>query len=223
MAAVQLAEKDWEQLGQFLASYDEQREIVIKRCRDMQKLAKQAIYSLHRGEASKAADQLTKVEAIARELLPTLAKYPTLRSGSYAAAMEEYAEAAAFACFLKEGRLVRSDEMPLVEPEEYLGGVLDFTGELNRYAIARATSRDKAAVERCRDLVDALMGRFLQFDLRNGSLRKKFDGLKYTLKKLESTLYELALTDAMGFKMSSEAAAMEPEAAAAGGDIAEDS
>ena len=25
-------------------------------------------------------------------------------------------------------------------------------------------------------------GQFLRFDLRNGSLRKKFDGLKYTLK-----------------------------------------
>lgn len=35
-------------------------------------------------------------------------------------------------------------------------------GELNRYAISRATARDKAAVTRCRDLVDALMGRFLQ-------------------------------------------------------------
>lgn len=26
---------------------------------------------------------------------------------------------------------------------------------------------------------------FVQFDLRNSSLRKKYDGLKYTLKKLE--------------------------------------
>lgn len=38
-----------------------------------------------------------------------------------------------------------------------------------------------------------------QFDFRNGALRKKFDGLKYTLKKLESTLYELSLTANLGF------------------------
>jgi predicted translin family RNA/ssDNA-binding protein len=44
----------------------------------------------------------------------------------------------------------------------YLGGVLDFTGELNRYAVARATERDMAAVQRCRDVVDALMGVFLE-------------------------------------------------------------
>ena len=44
----------------------------------------------------------------------------------------------------------------------YLGGVLDFTGELNRYAIARATVRDAVEVQRCRDLVDTLLGLFLQ-------------------------------------------------------------
>lgn len=31
----------------------------------------------------------------------------------------------------------------------------------------------------------APQGRFLKFDLRNGALRKKYDALKYTLKKME--------------------------------------
>lgn len=39
----------------------------------------------------------------------------------------------------------------------------------------------------------------MQFDLRNGSIRKKYDSLKYTLKKMENTLYELSLAEA-GFK-----------------------
>ncbi|GIL98491.1 hypothetical protein Vretimale_3848 [Volvox reticuliferus] len=207
---VLLANSDWERMGAYLAAYDETREGVIKRCRDVQKLAKQAVYSLHRGDMQGAAKQLAKAEAVAAEISPSIAKYPALRSGSFAAAVEEYVEARAFACFLEEGRLIRSDELPLAEPEEFLGGVLDFTGELNRYAIARATVRDSAAVQLCRDLVDALMGRFLQFDLRNGSLRKKYDSLKYTLKKMEGTLYELALTEGMGLKISSEAAMGEP-------------
>lgn len=37
------------------------------------------------------------------------------------------------------------------------------------------------------------MGQLLQFDFRNGNLRKKFDALKYTLKKMENTTYELSL------------------------------
>ncbi|GIL46914.1 hypothetical protein Vafri_3779 [Volvox africanus] len=213
-----LATSDWERLGEYLAAYDATREGVIKRCRDVQKLAKQAVYSLHRGDVQGAVKQLAKAEAVAEEISPCIAKYPALRSGSFAAAVEEYVEARAFACFLAEGRLIRSDELPLAEPEEFLGGVLDFTGELNRYAIARATVRDRAAVQLCRDLVDALMGRFLQFDLRNGSLRKKYDSLKYTLKKMEGTLYELALTEGMGLKISSEDARVEPPTAAGEGE-----
>ena len=49
------------------------------------------------------------------------------------------------------------------------------------------------AVRLCRDLVDAMMGEMLQFDLRNGALRKKYDALKYTLRKMENVLYELSL------------------------------
>lgn len=46
--------------------------------------------------------------------------------------------------------------------DRYLGGVLDFTGELNRYAVAKATVRDVQEVKRCRDITEALMGEFLQ-------------------------------------------------------------
>ena len=46
--------------------------------------------------------------------------------------------------------------------------------------------------------------RALQFDFRNGTLRKKFDGLKYTLKKMETTLYEQSLTENLGFKRDAE-------------------
>ena len=44
----------------------------------------------------------------------------------------------------------------------------------------------------------------MQFDLRNGGIRKKYDSLKYTVKKLENTLYELSLAEA-GFKPEMEA------------------
>jgi hypothetical protein len=59
-----------------------------------------------------------------------------------------------------------------VPGDEYLGGLLDFMGELNRYAVLRATARDVPSVTRCRDLVDAVFGAFLRFRLRNGVLRK---------------------------------------------------
>jgi predicted translin family RNA/ssDNA-binding protein len=73
--------------------------------------------------------------------------------------------------------------------------VLDFTAELGRYAIQRATARDTDAVRSCRDLVDALQGQFLQFDLRNSGLRRKYDGLKYRLKELEVRVRALHTPD----------------------------
>lgn len=77
-----------------------------------------------------------------------------------------------FKVYLLEGRILKSTELSqLVSTDEYLSGVLDFTGELNRFAVARATARDVGAVQRARDVVDALQGQFLQMDLRNGSLR----------------------------------------------------
>lgn len=95
--------------------------------------------------------------------------------------------------FLKEGRLVRKDELGLVTDEEYLLGLCDVAGELGRHAVHRATERDIAAVRRVRELLDALLGELLQFDFRNGELRRKYDGVKYSVQKVEQLLYELAL------------------------------
>jgi predicted translin family RNA/ssDNA-binding protein len=166
---------------------------VIKKSRDVQKLSKQAIFSLHRGDMEQASSRLDGARKAARDLEPLITESPTLRSGSYSNACEEYAEAVIFSIFLTENRLATPEEIDLANTEEYLGGLLDFTGELNRVAIARATARDVDSVQLARDTVEALQGQFLRLDLRNGSIRKKYDGLKYTMKKLENTLYELSL------------------------------
>lgn len=193
-----LDESDFQRMKDEMAKYDAEREVVIKRSRDIQKLSKQAIFSLHRKDVEKASKQIEDAMEAAKEIEPVVQANPTLRGGSFSSALEEYAEAVIFRHYLSHGELMSSQEqdIKMCNIDEYLGGVLDFTGELNRFAIARATHRDLDEVERCRDLVEALMGVFLQFDLRNGSLRKKYDALKYTLKKLENTLYELSLTNA---------------------------
>lgn len=194
----------FEDLNTAMIKYDETREKVIKDSRDIQKLSKQAIYSLHRGDLEEAEKKLNKAEELAKMLGSVIEGEPTLRYGSYANALEEWAEGKIFQGYLRERRILRPEELPICQRDEYLGGVLDFTGELNRFAVAKATTRDTAAVQHCRDLVDTLMGVFLQFDFRNGSLRKKFDSLKYTLKKMETTLYEMSLTERLGFQRAAE-------------------
>ena len=95
-------------LRALLQKEDEQREGVIKQSRDVLKLSKNAIYSLHRGEVDRATKQLEQAESIAKtKVLPLVEGYPRLRlMGSMTGCLEEFAEAKIFQHFLKEGNVL---------------------------------------------------------------------------------------------------------------------
>ncbi len=186
-------EQAFDTICEDMKAYDEKRETVIQRSREIQKLSKQAIFSIHRSNISEADDRLNRARSVYEQLSPLIQEQPSLRSGSFSNSLEEYCEAVIFRQYVKDSTIMVPEDLPMVNTEEYLGGLLDFTGEINRWAIARATQRDVAAVQHARDCVDSIMGCFLRLDLRNGQIRKKYDALKYTLKKLENTLYELSL------------------------------
>jgi predicted translin family RNA/ssDNA-binding protein len=211
--------KDFVELARQLTEEDERREMLIKRSREVLKLSKNSIYAAHRGEVTKAKDMSREVglfkfplpaapkrfityriltlqakEIAKRDLLPIVEQYPALRYGAFSGSMEEFAEAVIFSEFLSSGRVPTIAELEIVNKEEYLGGIMDFTGELNRYAVLRATARDLPAVNRCRDVCDQLFGQLMLFEWRNGNLRRKFDAVKYTLKKLEQESHTYALS-----------------------------
>jgi predicted translin family RNA/ssDNA-binding protein len=68
------------------------RESVIKQSRDIQKLSKQAIFSLHGGKTADAQSKLSQASQIAKDVLPLIVEQPCLRSGSYSNSLEEWAE-----------------------------------------------------------------------------------------------------------------------------------
>ena len=51
--------EDIEKVRVDMVAFDEKRELMIKRCRDVQKLSEQSIFSLHRGQMAKARQQLS--------------------------------------------------------------------------------------------------------------------------------------------------------------------
>lgn len=75
-----------------LDAYDVMRETVIKQSRDIQKLSKQAIFSLHGGKMGDAKSKLASAGVIAKEVLPLIVQEPGLRCGSYSNSLEEWAE-----------------------------------------------------------------------------------------------------------------------------------
>lgn len=180
-------EAAFDALAAEMAAEDATRDAIIKRSRDVLKLSKTSIYALHRGDVARAVKQLDQARKIAKEeLLPMAEGGPAfLRGGMLSSALEEYAEARVFEHFLKTGGIPAITDLEICSRDEYLGGVLDFSGELNRYAVLRATDRDVEAVRKCRELTDRLMAAFMKFDFRNGPLRKKYDALKCVARSLD--------------------------------------
>lgn len=135
--------------------------------------------------------------------------------------IEEYAQYKAFRHFLDTGTLLSPDApcfligsspssssssslRRAVTDEEYLGGAcIGLCHELARYAVQRAATALKdpeavASVQRARDVINSVLEELLQFDFRNGPLRRKYDGTKYELKTVETILYELSVAGAVG-------------------------
>ena len=154
-----LIESAFVNLEKLLKELDEKREAVIKRSRDVQKAAKQAIYALQRQDMKRADDLLVTCETIlSKELLPAVEKDPELRYGSVSNCCEEYAEGVIFRHYLAHDYLwlpMTMDQFTLkLTPDEYLGGLFDATGEIQRHAVVQATKRDVRTVERARAYVD---------------------------------------------------------------------
>lgn len=184
-------EKEFVRIKKAMEAADADREIVIKESRDVLKASKQAIYSLHRGEREKARELLEVAKQKMADIHNKTAD-PRANTGSFSNAAEEYAEGLAFYWYLEKGELVPFEEAGVTQ-EEYLSGLADLTGELGRQAVVLATDRRVEEVRKIKEFTDELYGQFVQFDFRNGDLRRKYDSIKYNLQKMERVLYDLTI------------------------------
>lgn len=185
-------ESEFKAINEQFNRFDEKRESIIKKSRDILKASKHAIYSLHRDEVEKATEKLKAVESLKEMLEKEIDSDKKLRSGTFSNALEEYVEARTFLSFVTEKRIATMKELK-VEPEEYLLGLADLTGELMRRAVMVATKRDVKEVQKIKECLDLLYSQFMQFDFRNGDLRRKYDSIKYNVQKVERILYDLSL------------------------------
>ena len=205
---------------------DSLREKLIKKCRDGQKAAKQAIYALHRRDFKKSARLIQDCEdCINKELLPIVNEEPPLRGGSFGNVIEEYAEAKLFYVWLlgndkddmdtdmdkidknaaAKGTLLLPDEFAIaLEPEDYLGGLCDLTGEIGRFAVQRGTFRDYDGVRQCLEANSAVLTSIQSLEKTPHGINKKMDQLRKSVSKIERMIYEMSLSKAAGMKMNSE-------------------
>jgi translin len=168
-----------------MKDFEDKREGLISDSRNVIKLSKQIIYSLHRNDLSNAKKLVSKIRKEVKKI-PT-ERYDT---GMGFTALQEYVEALTYFYFVLEQRIPTRKELS-VDTRAYLSGISDLTGELVRKAVNEAIHNNFGSVEAIRGLVEEIYGEFLKFDFRNGELRKKSDSIKYNLQKLEQLAYEL--------------------------------
>jgi len=77
--------------------------------------------------------------------------------------------------------------------EDYLHGLLQLGTELSRYALNCVTAGDYQSPLAIAKFIGDLDAGFRLLNLKNDNLRKRFDALKYDLKKCEEVVYDITL------------------------------
>ncbi|KAF8500997.1 translin [Russula emetica] len=110
------------------------------------------------------------------------------------------------ACFLTDGTLAPlgavAEQLGIREewkdrfsltPEDYLHGVITVINELSRLAVNRVTLGDFEAPLGISVFAKEVFTGFSMLNLKNDLLRRRFDSLKYDIKKIEEVVYDVSL------------------------------
>lgn len=91
------------------------------------------------------------------------------------------------------GVKIQREEGFHIDLDDYLMGLLQLASELSRLAVNAVTAGDYGRPMRIAKFVGDMDSGFRLLNLKNDSLRKRFDGLKYDLKKVEEVVYDLTI------------------------------
>lgn len=77
--------------------------------------------------------------------------------------------------------------------DDYLMGILQLASELSRLCMNVVIAGDYETPRKISIFMNELDAAFRLLNLKNDMLRKRFDGLKYDLKKVEEVVYDLSI------------------------------
>jgi predicted translin family RNA/ssDNA-binding protein len=187
-----LNKKDFEDMRKEMAEFDASREDLIAKSREVVAISKKVIYSIHRKEMKEADKYVIEIKKKIKDIQKLTAESALEYSGSQKIAIQEFVEAICYYEYVKNGKIPAHSDLGL-DAENYLLGICDLSGELVRNAINAVINGDISQALKVKDFVDELYWELSQFDLRNSELRRKYDGIKYDLKKLEDLAVQLKL------------------------------
>lgn len=180
-----LNKEEFKKINEDLAKFEDEREDEIAKSREIIRLSKIIINSLHRNDINNADSNVKEINSKIKKL--STKNYDMSISN---VAFQEYAEALCYYYIITKKKLPTRKDLG-INTESYLLGLCDLTGELVRKAIDSAIKRNFDEAISIKELVAEIYSAFLQFNLRNGELRKKMDSIKYNLMKLEDLVYKI--------------------------------
>ena len=77
--------------------------------------------------------------------------------------------------------------------EDYLSGVIQLSNELSRFTVNCVTNGDFQRPMKISAFLQEVLEGYRLLNLKNDSLRKKFDSIKYDMKKVEEVVYDLSI------------------------------
>ncbi|XP_010509405.1 PREDICTED: translin-like [Camelina sativa] len=80
-----------------------------------------------------------------------------------------------------------------LETEDYLTGICFMSNDLPRYVVNRVTAGDYDCPRKVMNFLTDLHAAFRMLNLRNDFLRKKFDSMKYDLRRVEEVYYDVKI------------------------------
>ena len=80
-----------------------------------------------------------------------------------------------------------------VSSDYYLLGICDLAGELGRAALNATIDEEYTRAKEFRDFVVQLFDELSQMNVRNGELRKKIDGVRHEVQKLDKLILDIKM------------------------------
>jgi predicted translin family RNA/ssDNA-binding protein len=179
-------------MGKKYAALDTARRELQALSADMLSASKRSIFAIQRADAYASSKELAQAVKNIKAAAKIVARERRLSGeGMWRAALEEYAEATMYHQAMTSGKVGAIPELP-EDPDLFLGGLSDLTGELTRSAVLAATDRDVKEVKRLLEAVREAIAFMLTLNL-TGTMRTKFDQAKSNLRKLEEIAFTLSV------------------------------
>lgn len=198
-----------------LDKHYDQRERIIKCSRDITALSKKMVFSLLRITQQDSPSKVFQdCEKKHQQVLQLFQKVSVDLQGSDAykynwqvtPGIQEYIEAMGLWMFLRENRLVTKQEileglshngvpLVMVTDQDFILGIADLPGEVNRHCINSIGKGDLAAVQRCMEFLRT-MQEGINLMMCGGyvkDLGKKLEVLDSSLSKTERAFYSMAV------------------------------